>query len=741
MKKYNYLIISLLLISISLFGQTYSSKMSPTTRIFLREKAHFADSVNRNVLKSRFLLKSINDVEYVSCMLKLHDTGDLDNLRALGVQINTVLTSIITARVPVNQIEAVAALPNVERIEIAAKAYRTLNAARASANVNHVQNGIQLPEETPFMGKDVIVGVIDGGFEYGHINFYDSTGTNLRVKRVWNQMASGTRPAGYTYGAEYATTANILAARYDDPSDTHATHVTGIAAGAYNKLNYWGVAPEADIVMVAMNYYDNSAEHVSLIDGINYIYNYATSVNKPAVVNMSLGLHMGPHDGTSLFDIACDDMQGAGRLLVGAAGNEGDDTLHVSKTFAATDTLKTFVRSHGGMSYVDVNVWGEAGKNMKVQMVIFNTSQRKVLYATDFVDASQSNDRQFNLSSSSGASGRVYISTEQYSSNNRPSAYIQTDYNFRVNNGNVMGIRVISDEGATVHAWTFDNVSYFTNNGLPDSYGWQDGDLDYSVGEIGGTGNKIISVGAYTSKNQYRPRGSSVYYPTGETVNNIASFSSNGPTVDGRLKPDIAAPGTLLISSFNSMAVKSQNSDFYSSITNLQTIGGKDYYFGVMEGTSMSSPFVAGVLALWLQANPQLTPDDIRMIFSETAKSDTYTGTAPNNTWGYGKIDAWAGILNVLSTLTADENIVTQKLVYIKNPVENAAEIIFGYSDRDVNLYLMDMNGKLILHKQIPLLSENQSVTITETANLPTGNYIFYYQGKEKRGAKKIIVK
>ncbi|GHT19481.1 hypothetical protein FACS189429_7200 [Bacteroidia bacterium] len=747
MKKNNLLIISLLLISTLLVGQTVSDKMSPATRIFLQEKTNFADSANKNLQKSRFMLKSVDNVEYASCLIKLHDTENLDDLRALGVHINTVLSSIITAKVPVNQLEAVAALPNVERLEIATKAYKTMDKARLSANADKAQSGYGLLNDTPFTGKNVVVGILDGGFEYGHINFYDSTGVDLRVRRVWNQNASyaGNPPSGYDYGTELATADAILAAHHDTPNDTHATHVTGIAAGAYRGLNYWGVAPEADIVMVSYNMWDSSADNVSLIDGINYIYNYAAEVNKPAVANMSLGYHGGPHDGTSLFDIACDDLQGAGRLLVGAAGNEGGDKIHISKTFsAAADTLKTFVIRPSGytMDYTDLNVWGEPNKNMWVQVVIFNRAQRKILFATDFVNASQTNDLQFTLNANdtTGASGTFWLSTEKYSENGKPSAYVQTNYNFNVKTGNLLGIRVISENGTTVHAWTSDQISEFSYSTFA-AYGWQNGDSDYTVGEIGGTGDKIISVGAYTSRNRITTLYTYNNEPTGESLNDIASFSSKGPRSDGHIKPDIAAPGTMLISSFNKSAVTSSNSEERALITNKQMIAGYDYYFGLLQGTSMAAPLVTGVLAQWLQANPQLTPEDVRQIFSQTAKVDAFTGAVPNNRWGYGKIDAWAGLLNILELTPTSEIAAGSQQIAVKNPIENIAELVFKYNDNDVNLYFMDMNGRLIFSKNISQITENELITLTETANLPTGNYIFYYKGKEKSGAMRVIKK
>ena len=61
-----------------------------------------------------------------------------------------------------------------------------MNKARTETLVDNVQSGKDLT--TPFLGKDVVIGIVDNGFEYGHINFYNTDGTQLRVKRVWNQI-------------------------------------------------------------------------------------------------------------------------------------------------------------------------------------------------------------------------------------------------------------------------------------------------------------------------------------------------------------------------------------------------------------------------------------------------------------------------------------------------------------------------------------------------------------------------
>ena len=120
---------------------------------------------------------------------------------------------------------------------------------------------------------------------------------------------------------------------YDSSSEYHGAHTMGIAAGGDMKSKYYGVAPDADIVFVSFK-----SDDTNIADAIKYIFDYADKVDKPCVINMSLGQHIGPHNGTSFLDRLIDESTGPGRIIVGAAGNEGNVRLHTSKTFTADDT-------------------------------------------------------------------------------------------------------------------------------------------------------------------------------------------------------------------------------------------------------------------------------------------------------------------------------------------------------------------------------------------------------------------
>ena len=125
--------------------------------------------------------------------------------------------------------------------------------------------------------------------------------------------------------------------------------------------------------------------------------------------------------------------------------------------------------------------------------------------------------------------------------------------------------------------------------------------------------------------------------------------SSVGPTFDERIKPDVMAPGTNIISSYSSFYLENNPdaTDISSDVEHFDWYG-RTYAWNSNAGTSMASPALGGAVAIWLQANPQLTPEDLRGIFSRTCRHYDPTLTYPNNLYGYGEIDVYRGLLDIL---------------------------------------------------------------------------------------------
>ena len=701
-------------------AQVATGKLSPHTKTFLlKMNQKDISTTQRKAILTKSAVIENGVQEYISAFIYLKKNAGTESLEQQGVKINSHTGDIITAMIPISSIENVASLPEVKYVQIGTPVNKKMDKARVTSGVDKVQAGTS-PLSAPFFGKGVVIGIIDTGFEYGHPNFYNKEHTEYRVKRVWEQNATtGTPPTGFNYGKEYISQDSILKKAYDI-NKSHGTHVTGIAAGAdhSNDNIYYGIAGEADIVLVSYIGYDTD-----VIDGIKYIYDYATSVGKPCVINLSIGSYNGPHDGTSSFDITADQMQGKGRLIVGAAGNEGNKYIHISKTFSQTDTIcKTFLRSNN----IAADIWGEAGKDYKVQVCVYDTINNTNVYISPEYKASDNVDittrLKNNTSVKNGASGYLYITSEINTLNKKPHFDINTTF-ASVVAGNCIGIIIKSTEG-TVHAWS-DESYHFTSNDKP---GWTDGDNNLSIGEIGGTGKQIISVGAYVSKNMFTNLSNEIY-GIGQNLNTIATFSSIGPTVDGRMKPDITAPGSVLASSLSS----------YDTTLNTYrvketTVDNKAYYYGIMGGTSMSTPYVTGVLATWLQANPNLTPDKVKAIFQNSAINDSYTGDIlpnGNSTWGYGKIDAYNGLLEVIKQYTSIEDMpVLPQSIIMYSGNNQQLNLLFTQEDTNVKINVFNVNGQQVLGKNFNEISIKQEETI-DLNGLPKGLYIVKITGNK----------
>ncbi|MDR0789332.1 MAG: S8 family peptidase [Bacteroidales bacterium] len=621
------------------FGQ---QTLSPPTRAMLHnlskvEKQGKTLSVEDTSFINSYGLVSIDNVVYASCFIRVNENFNEREFALLGGKMNPHEGNLATALIPVSQIENVAKIDGVVRIEIGEKVKLDLDAARTASNVNQVQAGTNGLSQA-YKGDGVVVGIIDNGFDYTHPTFYDTTHSVYRVKRVWEQSTSGTNPSGFNYGRELTTQTTILAAQRDNTTSTHGSHVAGIAGGSggATSATYRGVAPNSDLVFVATN-----MTTTGIADGISYIKSYAASVGKPCVINMSLGSNRGPNDGTSSFEQYCDQMATAGVIPCISAGNEGSDPLFATKTQTGVDTMNVAYDFVSGSAYN--YVWGTPNNQFSVAVAIYNASTGAYVATTPFTQTSSSGYYNNTISYSGSSCGVTIWAESADPNNNKPNAMVSVNYsNTNSNYYVVIRVRSSAASGTTTSMWSGDVT--FRTTAFNSTF--TTGSTNQTINCLA-TGNNSIAVGAYATKLSYTSLGGSNYGYSG-TVSDIAYFSSKGPSADGRTKPDIAGPGHTLVSSFNRFSSSSNPSS--SSVVASQSFSGTTWYYGTASGTSMSSPFVAGVIALWLQANPSLTPSQVKTILQTTSITDSYTSSVPNNTWGYGKINALAGIQSALGT-------------------------------------------------------------------------------------------
>jgi minor extracellular serine protease Vpr len=708
--------------SIDAFAQ---NKLSVSTKNLLRDISYDAQTsihLDNRVVASYGIQQ--NNGEYYAAALVWFDKAlfDKEAFTQKGIIISTIIGDIATFRIPLSQLSFVINHPAIKYIEAGETVEPDLNRSLATTKANKVHDGLGGLSRA-YTGKGVVIAVIDWGFDYTHPVFYDTSLTQLRIVKAWDQnKLSGPPPAGYTFGTEYKGMQELLAAQEDTlyvfGPGSHGTHVAGIAGGSGAGLQYKGIAPESELIFISL-----LRETPSLIDAFNYVADYAASVEKPFVINMSFGNHLGPHDGTLLEQKAMDMMAGKGKVFVGSAGNNGDIAFHVKGTFAdSTDTLKTVVNfgSVPDMFGQVLSMWSSPNTNFSVKLMAV-AANNETVFETPYYHSYNEPNVVDTFTFSSADSMIVRVTAVAKSPLNDRA-------NIRLEVRRLSALRLVlcitSNTGGEVHAWNNIRLNNRVTNwgtAFTANYpGAVAGDVSYGLGDPAGNGLSVITVASHT-QDIYNTQDSIISFAT------LSTFSSKGPTIDGRVKPDISGPGQNVVSSVNSFDPAN------ASATIKVNYNGKDYPFAAYSGTSMSGPAVAGVVALMLEVNKFLTAAEIKNILKQTARLDIRTGNIPPEgsvSWGWGKVDALAAVLAAESYTSVKElRINPQDVVLYPNPAHSIVTVTGMVAD-EMKLYHID--GQMIQHT-----SQQQTLDI---AGLPVGIYLVKIISSNEVVIKKLLI-
>ena len=609
---------------------------------------------------------------------------------AAGAQLTAKYEGFYTARIRSDvQPSTLKNIDGVEHVSPAITLLTCTDSARYYSRVANVHEGIGLG--MPYTGKGVIVGVIDCGFDFNHINLCDSNG-NTRVRAVYMPMdTTGVQPV-IRYrrlpGSCYETPEEIAALTTDEAETTHGTQTAGIAAGAYRPNGWYGVAPDAEIVACGMP--EGDITDVRVANCISYINDYATRKGKPCVINISLGSNVGAHDGTSFLNRVCEQMSGPGRVFVVSAGNDGDNNVCVHSSIASKqDTVTTLLSGYGGGNYRSgyVSAWSNQGKAFNTRMIIVDTQTGKRLYTSRTLGANN-NIVETELSSETDTllakyyNGYVKIrGMAEY--NGRPNSLCEIDMTSKARNY-VMGFQYFTPMKTDLVIWT-SQFAYFRN------YGYDWATAGSPVGSINdlATTDSIISVGSYNSRQTAPLRDGSIYYRTRSTPVEISYFSAYGPDENGISRPDVCAPGSMVLASGNRYDTNAHNIALWQPSA---FVNGVEYPYCPDLGTSMSAPVVAGAIALWMEANPNLSAADVREILANTSYSDKYVRAGSPERWGNGKLDVNAGMRYVLHLQTVDGDVNNDGEVNISD-INTLIDIILGGNVSDDILSSADVNN------------------------------------------------
>lgn len=620
-------------------------------------------------------------------------------LRELGVKVGVRRGNIVAVEFPAALLPDIEALDCVRRITVEKTVATKMDRVRAMSGIDKIHNGEGLSQG--YTGKGVVAGIVDGGFDPNHVNFLDADG-NQRIKQFtyFRGTASGQLVEERVVGDE------ILEIDTENSESFHATHTAGIMAGSYRDEvmagyytdyyhhgaheipnPYYGVAYEADICTASA--YQGQLSDYYIAMGVESILNYAAYAHAPAVINLSLGSNIGPHDGTSMICRYLDELiadKSVNTIVCISAGNEGDMPIALSRTMKTEgETLATGLYAmYGNMleGYQNprkgyVYIFSDTDEPFEVQAMIVNTdrgaaalrmpmpalakedgeaahywcSSEEMVQDSDTDEVSAQFARYLNGYCGVGAgydedSGRYFAVIDFLTWDNVAGSNSSGKY--------ILGFQVTGKKaGQRIDCYGDGGMVNFSSFGLT---GYSDGEFNGTINDIT-TGHSTICVGSYNSRDSWASIDGNVYGYQGLFDNNkMSEFTSYGTLIDGRNLPHICAPGATVISSVNDYYLK----EYLSAAEIEQTVqaqvsyGSRDYSWMQCLGTSMAAPVVTGTIALWLEAYPQLTAAEARKILMETATVDAdVSGSGNPIQWGAGKLNAYEGLKRVLAMKNA----------------------------------------------------------------------------------------
>lgn len=667
-------------IILGMLAATMGAKLNPLGRIMLKDSG-------------RALSRSDSDAQpdslapYMPMLLLVESDSVLDALYQKQVVVFNMRDNIALSAVPRDSVETVTDLVGIVYATYSSPMALTMDKARSISLVDCLQQD-SIDGFPPLDGDGVVTGFTDIGFDASNIAFRG------RIRQIHDYKSQ--------YGAhDAAVTPQQIEAWVTDSYDNfHATHVANIMAGGYMECPYYGVATKSDIVATTSDLYDSG-----ILAGIEDIIAYGKAVGKPTVINMSLGSAVGPHDGS---DLCCRYLSSCAKeaVICISSGNNGTKNVYATASVSQLHSESVLLNNPMTQTALDVegvtDAWSADCRPFAFRIAAWDGDSKLIAYTSQWFDAAELQDQSVVVTDSLSSewndyfTGQIIVAAELSPLNNRfETAFVydlHTDVlsdrgawskyrpviEFRGCDDDIEGqgsvyqhIDIYADgQGSSFAPYNNEGYCYVSNDCSASNMAFAD---------------DVIVVGMYVSRN------SGPYYPEGEfdtdiVVGDVVPQSSYCTDFSTWHFPHFCAPGKYVISALSTPYYELNKEDL--KVSACSEVDGESYYWMAASGTSMSSPFAAGVMALWLQANPTLDAAQLRDIAIDTADPQN-----EDPRWGAGKLNPLAGLRHIIASTPF---VSTAKPVVTVTSDRRIEVTVPGCADSNGRVTVYDISGKVV---------------------------------------------